>query len=80
MDPGREGKEWIESASTPIVKVDIDASIMRKDEIAYCIRALNIVGVSLEGFEEPRILSLYECMTVLVRPELVLVVWVQVET
>jgi hypothetical protein len=76
MDPGREGEEWIESASTPIVKVDIDASIVGENEVAYRISPLDIVPVLLKGFEEPGILFLNERVAVFVRPELVLVVWV----
>jgi hypothetical protein len=74
VDPGREGEEWIESASTPIVKVDIDASVVSENEVAYRISPLDIVRILLKGFEEPRILFLNECVAVFVRPELVFVV------
>jgi len=79
MEPGREREEGIQSASAPIVEIDIDPPVVGQNKITDGIGPLDIVRVPLKRLEEPRILFRDERMAVLVRPELVLVILVERE-
>jgi len=53
-------KEWIKTSTAPIVKIEVDASIECEDEITDGVGSLDVIGVAVEGLEEPRVLGSYE--------------------
>ena len=77
-DPGAVGEEGVETSLAPVVEVEIDAAVVGEDEVADGVGALDRVRVGDEGFEEPGIFFLDEGVALLIRPQNVFVVWVEV--
>ena len=55
---------------THIVKIDVNTTEMREDEVANRVRALNGLGVVGEGIQEPWVFGSYKCVRLLVGPKL----------
>lgn len=68
--PGWVGEEGRERTVAAVVKVDVDAAEVGEHEVANGVRALDGLGVGVEGREEPGVFGCNEGAGFGVRPEL----------
>lgn len=76
---GGDRKQRVETVLATIVKIDVDAAIIGKNEVTHGVSTLNWVLVSVIGVEEPGVLLLHELARSFIGPEDVLVVWMEVD-
>lgn len=71
------GEEGIKGAETANIEIDVDASIVVKDEIAYHVCSLNGICIPIKGVQEPGIILCDELASGSVCPEHVFAVHVE---
>lgn len=78
-NPRRVGEKGVKAAIASIIQVNVDSAKVVEHKVANRIGALDGVGVAVEGLEKPWVFGGNELARLLVGPQLVLVVWVQVQ-
>jgi len=78
-NPSWVGKKRVETAVASIVQVNVDSTKVVEDKVANSIGALDGVGVAVESLEEPWVFLSDKLARLLVGPQLVLVVGVEVQ-
>jgi hypothetical protein len=64
LEEGVEGTVWDE------VEIEVDPAVVVEEEVAYCVGALDRIGIGIVNWDEGRIVGLDECVGGVVCPEL----------
>ena len=75
-DPGGEWLDRGQGAAAGDVEVEVEAAVVQKDEVLYCVDALDRVAIAVVGGEEPFVVLLEQVAACACVPDVDLEVWI----